>query len=194
MKSPDTPQITSREHDVILNMVRATADIDGDLVELGCYTGDTSIAIAKLLHQANSHKQLYLYDSFAGLPDKSQADQSVAGDNFQAGTLLASKSALVQRFRHANLPLPHIKKAWFSELATTDLPIQISLAFLDGDYYESIRDSLRLVTPLMTAGSKLIIHDYTNPALPGVVRAVTEWNQSRRKPITTRETLVVLTF
>ena len=114
-----------------------------------------------------SPKRLYLYDSFAGLPPKTQADQSSIGANFVEGSLKASKSALVTRFKRANLPLPKIKKAWFSDL--TDV------AFLDGDYYDSIKTSLALVVPRLSSDGVIIIHDYHNEALPGVAQATDEF-------------------
>jgi O-methyltransferase len=57
-------------------------------------------------------------------------------------------------------------------LEAEDLPDKIAFAFLDGDFYESIRDSLRLVGPRMSEGGVIVVHDYTNPALPGVRKAV----------------------
>ena len=54
---------------------------------------------------------------------------------------------------------------------------QIAFAFLDGDFYESIKDSIKLVAPKMSDGGVMVVHDYTNPALPGVKRAVDEWMQ-----------------
>ena len=71
--------------------------------------------------------------------------------------------------------MPIIKKAWFNELTEMDLPERIAFAFLDGDLYESIRDSLRLVGDKMSNGGVIIVHDYDNPALPGVAKAVDEW-------------------
>ena len=76
--------------------------------------------------------------------------------------------------------MPVIKKAWFADLKEGDLPERIAFAFLDGDFYESIRDSLKLVGPRMSEDGVMIIHDYTNPALPGVKKAVDEWKQNKK--------------
>src|ERR1700733_13111759 len=43
-------------------------EVEGDFVELGCNTGDSSILITKLLRRYNSDKKLAVYDSFEGLP------------------------------------------------------------------------------------------------------------------------------
>ena len=56
-----------------------------------------------------------------------------------------------------------------------DLPIQIAFAFIDGDFYQSIKVSLSIVERRMMPGGIIVIHDYNNPALPGVAKAVDEW-------------------
>lgn len=120
-------------------------------------------------------KRLWIYDSFEGLPEKGRVDESVLGMDFRKGELYVTKREVKNRFLKAGLPVPVIKKAWFSELGPDDMPERIAFAFLDGDLYESIRDSLRLVGPRMASGGVIAIHDYTNPALPGVGKAVEEW-------------------
>ena len=175
-------QITEKEAERILQMARESLDVPGDYVEMGCYKGDTSLLLAELLVEnrvEKSVKKLWIYDSFEGLPEKSLSDESVLGENFKQGALAVTKRGVKERFLHANLPVPVIKKAWFSELTSDDLPEKIAFAFLDGDFYESIRDSLKLVVPKMSDGGVLIVHDYTNPALPGVKRAVDEWKSGR---------------
>lgn len=140
-------QIGDKQLTVILDLLKSCADIDGDIVEFGCYEGDTSLAMAKL----KLGKKLWLYDSFEGLPEKTGADVSSVGQSFRAGELKASKNAVMKRFLHASLPKPIIKKAWFDALdAKEDLPQKIAFALLDGDYYESIKTSLKLVAPKMT--------------------------------------------
>ena len=166
-------QVSESETQKILELARGQLNSDGDFVEFGCYAGDTSILLAEILR--NSSHKLYLYDSFDGLPEKTAADQSEIGKDFQKGALFTTKTDLKKRFLRANLPVPIIKKAWFSDLnPVTDLPSKISFAFLDGDFYDSIKTSLTLVLPKMSANSVLLIHDYNNPALPGVAKAVHE--------------------
>lgn len=120
-------------------------------------------------------KKLWIYDSFEGLPKKNIADESVLGVDFKEGELSVTKREVKERFLRAGLPVPVIKKAWFCDLLDGDLPEKIAFAFLDGDFYESIRDSLKLIGPRMSEGGVMMIHDYTNPALPGVKKAVDEW-------------------
>ncbi|MBQ9029165.1 class I SAM-dependent methyltransferase [Candidatus Saccharibacteria bacterium] len=179
-------QVSDKETEFIIAQAKKTLTLPGDFVELGCYRGDTSILLQKLLN--HSSKRLFLYDSFAGLPEKSKEDASVAGDGFKKGELGVTKKEVVLRFKKAGLRVPIIKKAFFEELDAGqllpngtldaahpgDLPAQISFAFLDGDLYGSIKTSLGLVLPRMVKGGILLVHDYNNPSLPGVAKAVDE--------------------
>lgn len=273
-------QVTPQETTELLQLAEKCLDIPGDFVELGCYRGDTSVLLGKILQKSsassptfcekspNSHanphvdssiscgklqtpcgkpvekyeqnvnktatncgknvenspqfaqktphavqnslripsknvlkplqlpyqnvrKHLWIYDSFAGLPEKTPEDSSGAGANFQAGELLVTKREVVDKIRRAGLKTaahPHlvestviIKKAWFDQLTPRDLPDEISFAFLDGDLYESIKTSLQLVTPLLAPRGIMVVHDYNNPELPGSSRAVDEWLRQNPK-------------
>ena len=134
--------------------------------------------MAQLMVELAPAKRLYLYDSFAGLPSKTEYDRSALGDDFQPGVLKASKSEVLKAFAHANLPRPIVKKAWFSQLSGDDLPEQICFAYLDGDYYDSIRDSFRVCRGRLAPGATLVVDDYDNAGLPGVRRAVDEWREA----------------
>ncbi len=190
-------QVSEKETEKILALARECLSVEGDYVEFGCYKGDTSLMLAELLVENSVDKpvdrlgkdggklakKLWIYDSFEGLPEKSAADESVMGVDFRAGELFVTKREVKERFLRAGLPVPVIKKGWFSELREEDVPERIAFAFLDGDFYESIRDSLRLVGPRMSEGGVIVVHDYTNPALPGVRKAVEEWSEAKKENI-----------
>ena len=179
-------QVSDKETKRIIELAKECLKVAGDYVEMGCYRGDTSLLLEEVLRDynksdnvekkvENSVKQLWIYDSFEGLPEKSDKDESVLGALFRSGELNVTKREVKERFLRAGLPVPVIKKAWFGDLVESDLPEKIAFSFLDGDFYESIRDSLKLVVPRMSRGGIMVIHDYTNPALPGVREAVDEW-------------------
>ncbi len=183
-------QVSREETDKILEIAKSSLVAQGDFVELGCYKGDTSLLLADLLK--GTEKTLYIYDSFEGLPEKTQKDESAVGEEFKGGELYVSKREVKERFLRANLPVPVIKKAWFNELTGDDLPEQIAFAFLDGDFYESIRDSLKLLAGKMAPESMIIVHDYNNPALPGVRKAVDEWARDNVVNITTYHSMAII--
>ena len=241
-------QVTQAETTEILRLAEQFLSVPGDFVELGCYRGDTSVLLAKLLQKSapststsarpvensasscgkpvenitkfvekqikpcgnpvqnhqpkveNSQnpvenpKRLWLYDSFAGLPDKTSEDASGAGANFQAGELAVTKREVIDKIRKHGLKNVIIKKAWFDDLTDLDLPSQIAFAFCDGDLYASIKTSLRLVLPRLAPQGIIIVHDYNNPELPGSARAVDEFLRAHPNfRLTVRHTLAILT-
>ena len=205
-------QVTARETEILLQELTKILNhnVPGDVVEFGCYKADTSVLYQKLLEsmgrggtlQSENHipstdqKILWLYDSFEGLPAKTREDNSAAGDAFQAGELLVTKREVIEKFKKMGLKLPKIKKAFFDDLDIIyDIPEKISYAFLDGDLYQSIKTSLRLITDKMSQGGVIIVHDYNNPELPGSARAVDEWLKSYQAKVASfrvAETLAII--
>ena len=123
------------------------------------------------------------FDSFEGLPEKVEQDTSAVGIDFKAGKLRVGKKELIHQFKSAGLDTPHIHKGWFNELTGQDVPEHIAFGFLDGDFYSSIIDSLRLVWPHMAAGGKLVVDDYQREALPGVSQALHDFFQTKQVKI-----------
>jgi O-methyltransferase len=169
-------QVSKEQVKVILTELEKTLTqgTAGAVVEFGCYIGTTSLFIRRLLDALGEDREFHAYDSFAGLPPKTTEDESRAGEQFQAGELAVSKKTFLQQFKKAGLQPPITHKDWFSDLAEQDVPSDIAFAFLDGDFYSSIRDSLRLVRPRLQQGGCLIIDDYAREALPGAAKAVHE--------------------
>lgn len=191
-----TDQVNQSEMAIILSELNRVIkdNVDGDVVEMGCYEGGSAVAMQDALAKFGYPKGLWLYDSFEGLPEKTNEDESNAGDSFKSGVLKASKARLERNFFKRGLQIPEIKKAWFYELDPEDMPDKIALAFLDGDYYESIMDSLKLVWPKMSSGSVILIDDYDNVALPGVKKAVTEYFSDKDVKLVSSESLAVISI
>ena len=173
-------QVDERELRVLLRELEwlLKAGYQGSVVEFGCYVGTTSLFIRRLLDVYRHAGVFHVYDSFAGLPEKSAQDASAAGEQFVAGELAATRKGFFQQFKKAGLRPPVVHKAWFAELTPQDVPEDIMFAFLDGDYYQSIMDSLRLVAPKLTPDAVLVVDDYANEALPGAARAADAWLQA----------------
>jgi O-methyltransferase len=172
-------QVSAGQVRVILRELEHVLDTypNGAVTEFGCYIGTTSLFIRRLLDargESGSHP-FHVYDSFEGLPAKTDHDNSTAGDQFQAGELRVSKKDFLREFQKASLRPPVIHKKWFSHLDEGDVPERICFAFLDGDFYESIRDSLEAILPYLLPHATIAIDDYAREALPGVARAVQEY-------------------
>ncbi len=185
-------QVDIGELAVILAELERSLAIDGAVVEFGCYVGTTSLYIRRVLDYYNDNREFHVYDSFEGLPEKSNQDLSPAGEQFKAGELAAGKKRFIGEFKKARLVLPHIHKGWFDQIPDGAVPEPIAFAYLDGDYYESIKSSLRLIEPKLAKGATIVVDDYANEALPGGAKAVDEWCRQRGHSIRTSRSLAII--
>ena len=169
-----TPNIMQSQVEVILRSIEETEGIPGDVVELGCHAGLTSVYIRRVLDALGSKREFHAYDSFEGLPEKLPEDEAIGPQAaiFKWGHFdLKGTWQIENRFETSNLTPPVIHKGWFKD---QEYPEKISFGFLDGDFYSSIKDSLDKVLPRLQSGGILCIHDYKWDQLPGVEKAVAE--------------------
>jgi O-methyltransferase len=143
--------------------------VDGDVVEFGCYVGESSKYLIKTLIEMGSEKILYVYDSFEGLPPLSKWEEN---SGWKAGTLKSTEEILSSNFIQNDLPIPIIHKDWFKDVPEDKIPEKISFAFLDGDFYDSIYDSLSKIFDKVSDGGYICFHDYQRNDLPGVRAAI----------------------
>ena len=143
--------------------------IEGDFVEFGCYVGESSKYLRKTLDETKSNKDLYVYDSFEGLPPLSKWEENTG---WRAGTLNVSEEILIKNFRDNNLKPPYTNKGWFKDIPDYRIPDKIAFAFLDGDFYDSIFDSLTKIYNKVSDGGYILFHDYERHDLPGVKAAI----------------------
>jgi O-methyltransferase len=185
-------QVSEQEVSIIVRELRKVKEknIPGDVVEFGCYVGTTSVYLQHEL--VGTDKQLHVYDSFEGLPQKATQDYSPAGEHFKTGELLATKNQLIKNFKQCNIALPVIHKAWFSQLREQDIPAQIMFAYLDGDYYQSMLDPLKRIWKHLSPGAVIVVDDYYNEQLPGVKKALDVWNQDHTFELRVQASLAIL--
>jgi len=167
--------------DQIENLVHYLIDsiennIEGDVVEFGCYVGESSKYLMKTLVTTETTKKLYVYDSFEGLPELSKWEE---GTGWRAGTLKSTEQILESNFIQNNLPIPIIHKDWFKNVPQDKLPEKIAFAFLDGDFYDSIYDSLNKIFDRVSDGGYICFHDYQRRDLPGVRAAIEDFLKER---------------
>lgn len=157
-----------------------TRQVAGAVVELGCYQGAMALWMRAVLDATAQHERpVHVYDSFQGLPERSEQDPEL----FPAGFLRAEpEQVLALHDRWGRTP-PVIHPGWFADTLPNQLPDRIAFAYLDGDYYDSIHTCLTACVPRMAPGGTLIVDDYAdleaNPkawnGLPGVKAACEDY-------------------
>lgn len=159
--------------------------IPGDVVDLGCNAGDSSVVMQTVIQGLAPEKQVHAFDSFEGLPELTENDR---GDGvYSKGHMAAPIDQFKRKFEALGLTLPHIHKGWFEQTVPSTLPDRISFALIDGDLYESTRHVLPYVYERMAPGAIGMIAVYYDACVfprkgihpgyrsPGVKRATDEF-------------------
>jgi O-methyltransferase len=146
--------------------VRLTRGVDGDIVECGTYCGGSAAVLGQA---ASDGRTLWVFDSFQGMPE------TVAADNFHArgdfgDTSVAAVQAALGRLRVRCRVVP----GFFSE-TLGQLPGRISMAHIDCDLYEAVRDCLQAVRERMAPGGVIVLDDYGAPTCAGARQATDEF-------------------
>jgi len=136
--------------------------------------------LQRFIKAAGVDKKLYVYDSFEGLPPKTDEDGATP---CEAGASAVSIEQFKKTFADAGVELPVINKGFFGDLADDKYPEEICFAFFDGDFYGSIMDSFNKVYHKMTPGGIILIHDYEYAPFPGVKKACDDFLKDKPEVI-----------
>ncbi len=145
--------------------------IPGALVECGVWRGGSVMAMARvLLEEEAADRVLYLYDTFAGMPQPTERDRPLFGrwgnraqtKLYRSPFYLASPAEVESALLEAGYPKSgiHIVVGRVEETMPRTIPDQISLLRLDTDFYESTKHELMHLFPRLSQGGVLIIDDY----------------------------------
>lgn len=167
--------------------------VPGDVVDLGCNAGDSTIVMQRVVKALAPERQVHAFDSFEGLPDVTGSDavDGVYGKGYMAAPL----DVFRRKFDQVGLPHPHVHKGWFQDTVPQCLPDRIAFALIDGDLYESTQHVLPHVYERMAPGSIGMIAVYYDESVlprrglsggyrsPGVKRACDEFFQGRPEDV-----------
>jgi hypothetical protein len=166
--------------------------IPGAVVECGVWRGGSAMLAAITLDQlGDTGRELYLYDTFAGMSEPSARDVDVAdarmvdewdrhrgrgGDPlFALGELEDVRRAMTS----TGYPPERVRlvQGKVEDTIPATLPGPIALLRLDTDWYESTRHELEHLWELLVPGGVLIVDDYGHWA--GAREAVDEYFAGR---------------
>ncbi len=167
--------------------------VPGDVVDLGCNAGDSTIVMQKVITTLAPEKQVHAYDSFEGLPDLTENDSK--DGVYVKGYMAAGLDLFTRKFQQLGLKMPHTHKGWFEATVPSELPDKISFALIDGDLYESTKHVLPHVYERMAPGAIGMIAVYYDEAIyprkalaggyrsPGVKRATDEFFKDKPEKV-----------
>ncbi len=147
--------------------------IPGDIVECGVWKGGSMMTVARtLLEHDDRSRQLFLFDTFEGMPAPTEEDVDYSGEDAQAKLERSRKDARVwaiaplEGVRQAVLSVGynaaqiHFVQGKVEDTIPGGAPPTIALLRLDTDWYESTRHELVHLFPRLSPGGVLIIDDY----------------------------------
>ena len=126
-------------------------NIPGDIVELGCFTGQCAMLFQKVIEMNESDKKLHLYDSFES----------------KFGIRGSVETTLNNNFAHSGLTLPILHKGYFEQTIPEQLPDKIAFVHIDCgsgrdrfEHKKTIIHCLESVYPRMSKGAVCVMMDY----------------------------------
>ena len=141
-------------------------DVPGAAAELGVYRGSFARCINALLPE----RTLLLFDTFEGFDPAEARGQ---GDGLVGAHRNTSVETVLRLLPHPEKAV--VRQGLFPATAEGLESERFCLVSLDVDLEESTLAGLRWFLPRMSEGGCLLLHDYNNPRLPGVKRALERW-------------------
>jgi O-methyltransferase len=145
------------ENLALLGKYLNTDQIPGDFVECGTYRGGTAAILSQFLEQS---RHLWLYDSFAGMPETTEKDGNAAKQ--WVGKCVASERDVREVLQLVGTSPERytIQPGWFETTFKQKLPQQVALLHCDADWYNSVLLVLETFYPLMPVGGCVILDDF----------------------------------
>lgn len=155
--------------------------VKGDIVEFGTMTGRTAVVLAtainecstKLDYSEKAHgfseaRNLYLFDSFEGLPEAQyEADKDspqVSAGVWGGGTCKGLTPQALRHIcsQHLDTSRIRIVEGWFKDTVRESLVSPLAMVHIDGDLYESAIDALNplLERKLLSKGAIIFFDDW----------------------------------
>jgi hypothetical protein len=154
-----------------------------------CLEGGVSIVARDIFSRLSPERNLYLYDTFAGMTQPTEADIDLIGRSANAWFSINKVSEEKNNWAYASLD--HVKFNFQARKLLSDqvhfikgdvmttlqnpdcLPEKISVLRIDTDWYDSIKVCLEYLYPRLSVGGCILIDDYGH--WQGAKKAVDEY-------------------
>ena len=168
------------------------AKIPGDFIECGVWRGGSAMAMGLTLeHLAARDRDLYLFDTYKGMPRPTDADVAVdgaqaldvwrkrRGSDGSSDWCRAGLDEVVGNLKQTEYPdhRIHCVKGLVEETIPGAAPHRVALLRLDTDWYASTKHELTHLYPRLVPKGVLIVDDYGH--WQGARRAVDEYFAAR---------------
>lgn len=155
--------------------------VPGDVLEAGVWRGGASIFMRGVLRAyGESHRQSWVADSFAGLPETEPErypyDKGLDLSMYdELGVSLETVKANFEKYGLLDESV-HFLQGWFEDTLPAAPVDRLALLRLDGDLYSSTIQTLDALYDKVTVGGFIVVDDY---AIPACKQATHDFRQRR---------------
>ena len=174
------------------------AGVPGAIVECGVWKGGSMMAAAlTLLRLDAADRDIFLFDTFQGMPPPTAADTASAYDGYSPMGHWRRRRREEGRNAWHYVPVEEVRAAVLStgyppervhlvegrveDTLPQRAPGEIALLRLDTDWYESTRHEMEQLYPRLSPGGVLLLDDYGH--YEGARRAVDEYLAAESEPL-----------
>ena len=143
----------------ILQLIKKTQNVPGEIIETGTYFGGLTILMAKYLELLDNDKKIFTLDSFEGMP-KPKSDKFLDTEGF----LKVNYKFVKNKFEKYSLDNRIvIVKGFIEETLKTLADKTFSFAIIDTNAYDSLKFALEFIYPRLSKNGIVAIDDYHKP-------------------------------
>ena len=170
----------------LLQCMKETEHLEGDIIELGSYKGGNAIMIAKFLKQIGSKKKVYACDTFSGIPEEDSNVKDIADMGYFSDTNLDAVKKKLKKYDAFNVKL--VIGDFRNTLPNLDKE-KFSLVFIDCNIFSSAKLAINFSYPRLVKDGVLFSHCYGAPkpksstSLWGETYAVKEYLSNKLEKI-----------
>jgi O-methyltransferase len=155
----------------IEDFLSITSDVDGCVVEAGCYKGGGTAKFS--IGAKAAGRRLVIFDSFQGIPPNDEEhDTTIYGEDltgaFAGGTFAGTLDEVRSNVgKYGEIDVCEFVEGWFED-TLPGFAEPIAAAYIDADLASSTRTCLKYIYPLMVPGGILHSHDGNMPLVVDV--------------------------
>jgi O-methyltransferase len=165
-KAKDKSLISTDRCLVLWKKLIECGDIEGVLFECGVYKGGSAYLLKKCSQIYGIDKELYLFDTFKGMPPVNKQEDLHNENDFNDITL-----DLVKDFVGEDLKT-HFIQGFIPDTFKDLQDIKIAFAHIDVDIYKSVWDCCEFIWSRLSVGGIIVFDDYGFDSCPGAKKAV----------------------
>lgn len=154
--------------------------IYGNVAECGVFKGES----AKFINLYFPDRKIYLFDTFEGFAENDlMTEKMLENDAFNKSIFatdpifnVTDVGFVLKKLKYPDNAI--IKKGYFPESAS-GIDDQFVFVNLDMDLYAPMLEGIRFFWPKIVQGGCILLHDYYHPNLPGVAKAVDDFEREQ---------------